>query len=123
MKRPEPLYRVCSIIGRVVTIKKLYAYITGKSVRQRICICIVLTAMLTLLFFTVKVNFFDKPAVPETSVSDNSDSTEQSESSDSADGYKPPEFHISLIDIGILLAVISAYSVHKIREKKRQRRL
>ncbi len=123
MKRPEPLYRVCSIIGRVVTIKKLYAYITGKSVRQRICICIVLTAMLTLLFFTVKVNFFDKPAVPETSVSDNYDSTEQSESSDSADGYKPPEFHISLIDIGILLAVISAYSVHKIREKKRQRRL
>ncbi len=107
----------------MVTIKKLYAYITGKSVKQRICICIVLTAMLTLLFFTVKVNFFDKPVLPETSVSDNSDSTEQSETTDSADVYKPPQFHISLIDIGILLAVISAYSVHKIREKKRQRRL
>ena len=49
-----------------IVIKKLYAYITGKSVKQRICICIVLTAVLTLLIFTVKANLFDEPNVPQT---------------------------------------------------------
>lgn len=107
-----------------IVIKKLYAYITGKSVRQRICICIVLTAMLTLIFFTVKVNFFDKPNMPQTSVSDNAESGAENETSDNAsDEYEPSSFHISIVDSGILLAVIAAYSVHKIREKRKQRRL
>ncbi len=93
-------------------IKKLKAYWGGKSVKQRICVCIVLAAMLTLLFFTVKANFIDKPTEPANA----SESAETEE-------YEPPEFHISLIDAGILLAVITAYSVHKIREKKKQGRL
>ena len=93
-------------------IKKLKAYWNGKSVKQRIYICIALTALLTLLFFTVKANFFDKPTAPTT----DAESAETEE-------YKPPEFHISLIDAGILLGVIGAYSVHKIREKKKQGRL
>ncbi len=93
-------------------IKKLKAYWNGKSVKQRIYICIALTALLTLLFFTVKANFIDKPTAPTTT----SESAETEE-------YKPPEFHISLIDAGILLGVIGAYSVHKIREKKKQGRL
>lgn len=112
------------IIGRVVAIKaifkKLYDYITGKSVKQRICICIVLTVMLTLLFFTVKANFFDEPNVPQTSVSE---SAENEMSDNTSENYEPPPFHVSLIDVGVLLAVIAAYSVHKIREKKRQGRL
>lgn len=37
-------------------IKKLKAYWNGKSLKQRIYICIALTALLTLLFFTVKAN-------------------------------------------------------------------
>ena len=90
-------------------IKKLKAYWNGKSLKQRIYICIALTALLTLLFFTVKANFIDKP-------------TTTSESAETEE-YKPPEFHISLIDAGILLGVIGAYSVHKIREKKKQGRL
>jgi len=99
-------------------IKKLKAYWGGKSVKQRVCICIVLTAMLTLLFFTVKVNFFDKPTEP-------SSTSESVETEEYAGGSfcQPPEFHISLIDTGLLLAVITAYSVHKIREKKKQGRL
>lgn len=92
-------------------IKKLKAYWNGKSVKQRIYICIALTALLTLLFFTVKVNFIDKPTPPS--------DTETAEAAE----YQPPEFHISLIDAGILLGVIGAYSVHKIREKKKQGRL
>jgi len=101
-----------------IVIKKLYAYITGKSVKQRICICIVLTAMLTLLIFTVKANFFDTNT-PNTSISESADNGGESETED----YKPPVFHISLIDSGVLLAVIAAYSVHKIREKRKQGRL
>lgn len=93
-------------------IKKLKAYWNGKSVKQRIYICIALTALLTLLFFTVKANFIDKPTAPPNT----------SESAETAE-YKPPEFHISLVDAGILLGVIGAYSVHKIREKKKQGRL
>lgn len=93
-------------------IKKLKAYWRGKSVKQRVYICIALTALLTLLFFTVKVNFFDKPNAPASTAE-----TAKTEE------YEPPSFHISLIDAGILLAVIGTYSVHKIREKKRQGRL
>ena len=93
-------------------IKKIKAYWNGKSVKQRIYICIALTALLTLLFFTVKANFFDKPTAPPNT----------SESAET-DEYEPPEFHISLIDAGILLGVIGAYSVHKIHEKKKQGRL
>ncbi len=89
------------IIGRVVTIKRLYAYITGKSVKQRICIGIVAAVMLMLIFFTIKANCFDVTV---------------------ADSGLPP-FRISLIDVGILLAVIAAYCIHKIREKKKQGRL
>ena len=85
----------------MVTIKKLYAYITGKSVKQRICIGIVAAVMLSLIFFTIKANFFDITV---------------------ADSGLPP-FRISLVDIGVLLAVIAAYCIHKIREKKKQGRL
>lgn len=88
-------------IGRVETIKKLYAYITGKSVKQRICIGIVAAVMLSLIFFTIKANFFD------ITVADSG----------------LPQFRISLVDIGVLLAVIAAYCIHKIREKKKQGRL
>lgn len=105
-------------MGGIDIFKKLYAYITGKSIKQRICICIVLTAMLTLLFFTVKANFFDTNT-PNTSVSESAENSTESET----EGYEPPSFHISLIDSGVLLAVIAAYSVHKIREKRKQRRL
>ena len=56
-------------------IKKLYGYITGKSVKQRICICIALTAVLTLLFFTIKENFFARDS-PQTSVSEYAENTE-----------------------------------------------
>ncbi len=105
-----------------IVIKKLYAYITGKSVKQRICICIVLTAVLTLLIFTVKANFFDEPNVPQTPNTSTSESADNGAESEAKD-YKPPSFHISLIDSGVLLAVIAAYSVHKIREKRKQRRL
>ena len=35
---------------------------------------------------------------------------------------EPPSFHISLIDVGILVAVITAYTIHKLRERKRERR-
>lgn len=75
--------------------------------------------MLTLLFFTVKANLFDKPNAPQTSVYEAAENSTESET----EGYEPPSFHISLIDSGVLLIVIAAYSVHKIREKRKQRRL
>ena len=106
-------------MGGIVIFKKIYAYITGKSIKQRICICIVLTVMITLFVFTIKANFFDKPNVPQTSVSE---SAENETTDSTSENYEPP-FHISLIDVGVLLAVIAAYSVHKIREKRKQGRL
>lgn len=114
-------------MGGIIIFKKIHTYITGKSVRQRICICIVMAVMLTFLFFTVKANFFDNPEPPQTSVSEyaeHTDNAAESGTEDSiAENYEPPKFHISLIDVGVLLAVIAAYSIHKIREKKRQRRM
>ena len=88
--------------------------------KQRICICIVLTVMLTLFFFTVKENFFGHNT-PQTSVSENI--AEDETANISQTDYEPPRFHISLLDMGGLLAVITAYSVHRIREKRKQGRL
>ena len=91
------------IIGRVVSIKKLYNSFMGKSVKQRIFICIIAVVLLTFLFFIIKANIFDMPP-------------------DTAEGAEPadrPQFHISLVDIGLL----TAYIIHKIREKRKQRRL
>ncbi len=113
-------------MGGIVIFKKFYVYITGKSVKQRVCICVVLTVMLTLLFFTAKANFFDNSDPPQTSVLEydeyNESSTENG-TDNTAENYEPPKFHISLIDVGVLLAVITAYSIHKIREKRKQGRM
>ncbi len=95
------------IIGRVVSIKKLYNSFMGKSVKQRIFICIIAVVLLTFLFFIIKANIFDVPP----------DTAEVAEPADR------PQFHISLVDIGLLAAVTGAYVIHKIREKRKQRRL
>lgn len=81
--------------------------------------------MITLLVFTIKANFFDKPM-------DNSPQTEISEIVETSEGETAdnvpaenglPQFRISLIDVGILLAVVTAYGIQKFREKRKQRRL
>ena len=79
----------------------------NKSIKQRIFFCIVLTVMLVFLFFIIKGNFFDTIEAAEDAEKTNTD----------------PQFNISFIDIGILLAVVAAYCIHKIREKRKQRRL
>lgn len=111
-------------IGRVVIIKKLYAYITGKSVKQRICVCIVAAAVITLLAFTIKANFIDKHLgnFPQTEITENI-GTSEGENSENVPAKNEPQFHISLIDVGVLLAVVTAYGIHKFREKRKQRRL
>lgn len=110
-------------MGGIIIFKRIYAYITGKSVKQRVYICIALTAMITLLVFTVKANFFDRRTAaepPQTSVSEYSEGGEgETENTEK----ELPRFKVSLIDAGVLLAVTGSYSVHKFREKKRQRRL
>ena len=96
------------IIGKaVVAIKRLYKAFMSKSVKQRIIICIVITTLLTLLFFIIKANIFDVPL----------------ETAEENGQTERPQFHISLIDVGLLLAAIAAFSIHKIREKRKQRRL
>lgn len=84
--------------------KKLFSRFMSKSVKQRVIICIVLAAFLTLLFFTIKANFFDIPSEADTET-------------------EAPQFHISPIDIGLLLISVTVYSVHKFREKRKQRRM
>lgn len=87
-------------------IRKIAAYIKGKSVKQRIYIGIVLVVMVTLIVFTIKANFIDAPTADS-----------------SADTSSLPSFHISLVDVGVLLAVVTAYLIHKYRELKKQRRM
>ena len=100
--------------------KWLKNYWSGKSVRQRIYLCIVMALLLTFLFFVVKGNIFDKlvPTSQQASVSQSSDNGE-----DSAETVEEIHFHISWIDIGILVVVFGAYGIHKYREKKKGKRL
>lgn len=87
--------------------KQLNNSFMGKSVKQRIVICLVAVVLLTLLFFIIKANFFDVPL----------------ETAEEAEQAERPQFHISLIDAGLLLAAVIAFSIHKIREKRKQRRM
>lgn len=100
--------------------KWLKNYWAGKSVRQRIYLCIVMVLLLTFLFFVVKGNTFDKlvPTSQQTSVSQSADNGE-----DSAETVEEIHFHISWIDIGVLGAVFAAYGIHKYRQKKKEKRL
>lgn len=84
--------------------KKILDYFKGKSVKQRIAICVVLAAMLTLLVFMIKANFFDIPAEK---------SAEES----------APQFHISIVDMLAFAGIIVAYIAHKIHEKRKQKRM
>lgn len=85
--------------------KKLFDYFNSKSIKQRIAICVVLTAMLTLTFFVIKANLFDIPVEK---------SSEQSDL---------PQFHISIVDFLAFAGITIAYIVHKIREKRKQKRM
>lgn len=86
--------------------RSLYNYFKSKSIKQRIAICFVVIAMLVFLFFVIKGNLYDIPT--------ESQDTEQSGS---------PQFHVSLVDMGVLAAVIIAYISHKIHEKRKQKRM
>ena len=100
--------------------KRLKEYWAGKSVRQRIYLCIVLVLLLIFLYFIVKGNTFDKltSTPPQTSISQTSESGEEN-----IETAEEIHFHISWIDIGILTVVFGAYGIHKYREKKKGKRL
>lgn len=98
-----------------------------KTIRQKILFCIGTALILTFTFFLIKGNFFDKHTTQtdvvsqseETSGENYSDSenTQTSQTQNNTSG-----FHINWVDIGILLALCTAYGVHKFRTKKRERR-
>lgn len=103
-------------------IKKILEIFMKKSVKQRICLCIVLTAVLTILAFSIKAYFFDEQSdsTSQTEISQAANNAEKDNSAASANNS--PQFHISWIDVGVLLAAILAYSIHKIHEKRKQQR-
>ena len=80
--------------------------------------------MITLLVFTIKANFFDRPVDnPQTEISESIE-TSEGESTESVSAENGlPQLRISMIDVGVLLAVVTAYGIHKFREKRKQRRL
>lgn len=104
-------------------IKKILENFMKKSVKQRICLCIVLTAVLTILAFSIKAYFFDEQSdsTSQTEISQAADNNAEKDNS-AASANNSPQFHISWIDVGVLLAAILAYSIHKIHEKRKQQR-
>lgn len=80
--------------------------------------------MITLLVFTIKANFFDRPVDnPQTEISESIETSEGEIADNVPIENELPQFRISLIDVGVLLAVVIAYGIHKFREKRKQRRL
>ena len=72
--------------------------------------------MITLLVFTVKANFFDRPVDnPQTEISESIETSEGENSENVPANSEPPQFHISLIDVGVLLVVVTAYCIHTLR--------
>ncbi len=80
--------------------------------------------MITLLVFTIKANFFDRPVDnPQTEISESIETSKGEIADNVPIENELPQFRISLIDVGVLLAVVIAYGIHKFREKRKQRRL
>lgn len=104
---------------------KLYDYFSNKSIGQKIRLIIAFVALLTFCFFIIKGNIFDKKTdISNTSTSQTEiiEVTTSESASEVTQTTEPPSFHISIIDVGLLVAVVSAYTIHKIRERKRERR-
>lgn len=104
---------------------KLYNYFSSKSIGQRIRLIIAFVALLTFCFFIIKGNIFDKKTDTPNQATSQTEIIEVTTSEATAEvtqTTEPPSFHISLIDVGILIAVITAYTIHKLRERKRERR-
>ena len=110
--------------------KWLYEMWCSKSIIQRIYIIIFLFLLLLFLFFMIKGNFFDNANVTDTQ--SNVTSTAEAESDEAAGEIVPGtnadkpnsqiSFHISLWDVGILLAVVIAYLIHKYKERNKEKR-
>lgn len=58
------------------------------------------------MLYMIKGNLYDIPT--------ESQDTKQSGS---------PQFHVSLVDMGVVIIVIIAYIIHKIHEKRKQKRM
>lgn len=109
---------------------RFYDYITAKSVKQRIYIVIAIVFLLTFAVFFVKGNFFDnrvKTDASESSQITASDASEN-ENAESADSTVTEQsskiqFHFSVIDFVVLIAIIAVFVVKKIRDKIKNRRM
>lgn len=116
---------------------RFYNYITEKPVKQRIYIVIAIVFLLFFAFFLIKGNFFDnrlpdnsenthtEMSQSESGESVTSDTSNESVTGDTSQSTNEggPKFHISLIDMVVLLAIIAIFVVKKIREKRKHRRL
>ncbi len=106
-------------------ISKMREYFAEKSGKQRVLIVICFALIAVFVFFFIKGNFFDKKETShdETSVSDTSQAGEDENGNETqVQGYEV-EFHISFIDVLILIAIVVLIIIHKIREKIKHRRM
>lgn len=107
--------------------KRFYIYFTAKSVKQRIGVIIAFALLMNFVVFFIKGNFFDNRSRTyensQTSVSDTSQSEENADGNSEVSQGNDIKFHISVIDMVILLVVIAFFVIHKIREKQKHRRM
>ncbi len=95
--------------------KKITEYLAGKSIRQRILLAVGGALLIIFLFFVVKGNVGSFAPAPD-------ESTAEAAEAESAEEVPAPTLHVGIIDIIPLAAVSAGYGIHKIREKKRERR-
>lgn len=93
--------------------KKITEYLAGKSIRQRILLAVGGALLIIFLFFVVKGNVGSFAPAPVESTT---------ETAESAEEVPAPTLHVGIIDIIPLAAVSAGYGIHKLREKKRERR-
>lgn len=102
--------------------KKFRDYFTAKSVKQRIYIVIALSLLIFFLAFFIKGNFIDNRAEqPTSSVSQSGEETSDNSEEPPAKSSEP-QFHISFIDLVILIAAIAVIIIHRFVGKRKHRR-
>ena len=101
--------------------KRFGKYFGEKSTKQKILFVIGTLILLMFVFFFIKGNFFDN-RITSSETSQYSDGTSQAESTSQSTQNSTKKFHIGIIDIVILIALIAAYVVRLIIKRKNGRK-
>ncbi len=104
-------------------LKRFGNYFGKKTTKQKVLFVIGLLLIAVFAFFFIKGNFFDNKRTANESGSSYSEGTSQDGDTAQTAPDKQPKFHVGIVDIVIIIAIIAAYVIRTIIKKHNNRRM